>query len=114
MRSIGIGAWGEDVTTLQEILNTLGYLVKIDGIFGTETRIAVMKFQETHMEESGAPLVVDGIVGPKVWWALTHAGALPNAVVVKLPPTPKYNTLALAGIVAALIGGYILLVGPGK
>lgn len=109
MRSIGIGAWGEDVTTLQETLNSLGYPVKIDGIFGTETRIAVIKFQEANTDESGAPLMVDGIVGPKAWWALAHAYQLPNAVAV--PVVPTRSKLALAGIVAALIGGYLLLVG---
>lgn len=108
MRSIGIGAWGEDVTTLQETLNSLGYPVKIDGIFGTETRVAVIKFQETHTDASGAPLVVDGIVGPKVWWALTHTSAIPNSIATT-PRTPTTLKLALVGIVAALIGGYILL-----
>ena len=110
MRSIGIGAWGEDVTTLQETLNNLGYPVKIDGIFGTETRIAVIKFQEANTDESGAPLMVDGIVGPKSWWALAHASALPNAVATT-PQIPTTSKLALVGIVAALIGGYLLLVG---
>jgi len=111
MRSIGIGAWGDDVTTLQEILNTLGYPVKIDGIFGTETRTAVLKFQETHSDENGAPLVVDGIAGPKTWWALTHATALPGTLVDTTPRAPTTSKIALLGIVATLIGGYILLTG---
>lgn len=107
MRSIGIGAWGEDVTTLQEILNNLGYKVKIDGIFGNATRAAVLKFQELNADQSGAPLVVDGIVGPKTWWALTRAPMV-NAGV---PPVADRNKLVLIGIAAVLIGGFIFLSG---
>lgn len=109
MRSLGIGAWGEDVTTLQQALTNLGYPVKIDEIFGPETRVAVIKFQETHFDESGAPLIVDGIVGPKTWWALTHA-TLPT-ITEKTPTATKSNILALMGIIIALTGGYILLTG---
>jgi len=108
MRSIGIGAWGEDVTTLQEILNNLGYPVKIDGIFGTETRNMVLNFQENNTDSSGAPLVVDGIVGPKTWWALTHTGTVPGSITPTPAPGAKSNTLALIGIAAALLGGYLL------
>jgi len=108
MRSIGIGAWGEDVTTLQEILNELGYPVKIDGIFGTETRNMVMAFQENNTDSSGAPLVVDGIVGPKTWWALTHTGTKVTPTPTPGTPTAKTNTLALVGIASALLGGYLL------
>lgn len=111
MRSIGIGAWGEDVTTLQETLNSLGYPVKIDGIFGAETREAVLRFQETNSDESGAPLIVDGIVGPRTWWALAHTGALPTAITTAPTPGTGISKFALVGIVAALIGGYLLLVG---
>ena len=54
------GHSGEDVRILQELL-----LIKpVDGIFGKETRLAVIKFQRTY------GLTADGIVGPMTWKAL--------------------------------------------
>lgn len=45
----------------------------IDGKFGPGTAAAVRRFQSTHTDQSGAPLKVDGIVGPKTWGALFAA-----------------------------------------
>lgn len=61
------GSKGDDVKLLQEILNSYGYSLKVDGDFGPRTEDAVKKFQKSH------GLKVDGIVGPKTWDAL-----LPN------------------------------------
>jgi peptidoglycan hydrolase-like protein with peptidoglycan-binding domain len=58
------GSQGKDVKYLQDILNSLGYSVIADGIFGTKTEAAVKKFQKDN------GLVVDGIVGAKTWAAL--------------------------------------------
>jgi GH25 family lysozyme M1 (1,4-beta-N-acetylmuramidase) len=52
---------GNDVHFAQSVLAKEGIKLKIDGIFGRETRGAVMTFQKKH------GLVVDGIVGPKTW-----------------------------------------------
>ena len=58
------GSQGDDVILLQKILNSYGYSVKIDGIFGKATEAAVKQFQKSHN------LTPDGIVGPKTWNAL--------------------------------------------
>lgn len=72
MRNVGMGAWGNDIKALQEMLNMWGYRIKINGIFGEATKTAVMHFQRTHYDDSGAPLIVDGFVNPKTWRALAY------------------------------------------
>ena len=59
------GNRGEDVKTLQERLNALGYNCgDVDGIFGAKTLAAVKAFQ------TAKSLSVDGIVGVQTWGAL--------------------------------------------
>jgi len=72
MRNVGIGAWGDDIRALQEMLILWGYPIKADGIFGDTTRKAVLHFQRTHYDDSGAPLIVDGIVSPRTWKTLSN------------------------------------------
>ena len=51
---------------LQDALNYLGYNSgTIDGIFGSKTRNAVIRFQKANK------LSQDGIVGCKTWKSLT-------------------------------------------
>jgi len=53
------GSSGEDVKTIQTLLQKQGYYTgKIDGSFGTYTRQAVVEFQKKNK------LLTDGIVGP--------------------------------------------------
>ena len=55
-----MGSRGENVRQLQVQLNNWGFPVKkVDGVFGKETRVAVIRFQNYH------GLKPDGIVGPK-------------------------------------------------
>lgn len=55
------GSTGANVRLVQNILNTVGNNLKVDGIFGKDTETAVKAFQtENH-------LTADGIVGPKTW-----------------------------------------------
>ncbi|MEG4530515.1 peptidoglycan-binding protein [Microcoleus sp. D2_18a_D3] len=55
-----MGSRGEKVRQLQSQLNNWGFPVKkVDGVFGKETREAVIRFQNYH------GLKPDGIVGPK-------------------------------------------------
>lgn len=67
------GARGQDVITLQYLLNVIGeYYPGIpalsqDGIFGSGTRQAVIAFQQSKN------LAPDGIVGPRTWNALYEA-----------------------------------------
>ena len=59
-RILTIKTKGEDVKVLQKYLKNNGYSISlIDGIFGEETKIAVVKFQNTK------GLHPDGIVGAK-------------------------------------------------
>ncbi|MDC0008742.1 N-acetylmuramoyl-L-alanine amidase [bacterium] len=56
-----IGQSGDLVKVLQELLN-----IKTDGIFGSETKIEVIRFQKK------SSLVSDGIVGPMTWLKLDY------------------------------------------
>lgn len=59
------GSTGEQVKTLQRLLNALGYNSgKADGIFGANTLKAVQTFQKAKK------LDVDGVVGAKTWAAI--------------------------------------------
>ncbi len=60
------GNRGVYVMVLQDALNYLGYNAgTIDGIFGTKTRNAVIRFQRANK------LSQDGIVGCKTWRSIT-------------------------------------------
>lgn len=62
---------GEDVKTVQESLQQLGFQPgPVDGVFGTKTENAVIQFQEEHA------LYADGIVGPITWQSLRQAHAI--------------------------------------
>lgn len=61
------GAKGEDVKTLQTLLNKHGYQLIVDGNFGFMTEVAVKGFQTRK------GLTADGVVGAKTWVALYGA-----------------------------------------
>ena len=69
------GSRGESVKTLQERLNAKGYNAgSVDGIFGKNTRAAVIAFQNAN------GLAADGIVGKLTWAKLYDTtAALPAA-----------------------------------
>lgn len=57
-----LGLRGPEVVLVQDYLARLGYLPsRVDGIFGAQTRDAVMRFQSEH------GIKVDGIVGQETW-----------------------------------------------
>lgn len=58
------GDTGLAVKVLQKLLNTYGYKLKVDGIFGEITEAAVKAFQKKYA------LTVDGVAGPKTFDAL--------------------------------------------
>ena len=61
------GSKGVYVATLQDALDFLGYNAgNIDGIFGTNTKNAVINYQKSK------GLKADGIVGCNTWTALTR------------------------------------------
>ena len=70
--TLKVGSTGEYVIYWQTFLNASGYFCgDVDGIFGKNTKAAVMEFQKAH-PACGKP---DGIIGPKTWnavYALTN------------------------------------------
>lgn len=67
------GSQGSDVEYLQQFLNTQGYKLTVDGIFGNNTLAAVKDFQGKNN------LTVDGIVGNKTWGAIDKLSASAGA-----------------------------------
>lgn len=68
MQTIKYGSQGEAVKQAQEALIKLGYNLNkygADGIFGAETKSAVVKFQTDR------GIDVDGIIGPITWKELS-------------------------------------------
>jgi len=63
-QALRIGMQGEQVRALQERLVRLGYDLEVDGVFGSQTRAAVIQVQEL------AGIAADGIVGPETQAAL--------------------------------------------
>ncbi|MBM7662194.1 peptidoglycan hydrolase-like protein with peptidoglycan-binding domain [Bacillus mesophilus] len=55
-----VGSRGEAVKTLQKGLVDMSYEVSVDGVFGPQTKVALIKFQERFPE-----LANDGVFGPK-------------------------------------------------
>ena len=62
---VSYGSKGNDVKTLQELLNQNGYSLDVDGIFGSKTQAAVKDYQTKNK------LTVDGIAGNETWGALS-------------------------------------------
>lgn len=63
-RVLSIGASGNDVRDLQDLLNQRGFHVSVDGQFGPQTLGAVKNAQSAY------GLTVDGVVGPQTLGAL--------------------------------------------
>ncbi|MBA2396502.1 MAG: peptidoglycan-binding protein [Ktedonobacteraceae bacterium] len=74
---VGQGSTGENVYSIQLMLQAHGYSLSIDGDFGPQTASTVRSFQSAH------GLSVDGIVGPQTWPVLiitTQQGNTGSAV----------------------------------
>lgn len=67
MTQLRLGNTGTEVMQLQDLLNRHlphSYSLKVDGILGPRTEVAIRKFQES------AGLYIDGVVGAQTWKAL--------------------------------------------
>ena len=65
-----MGDKGESVKWLQWKLNQNGANLTIDGIYGKQTKLAVLLYQHNHVGPDGMALISDGIAGPKTIGAL--------------------------------------------
>jgi Putative peptidoglycan binding domain/Putative amidase domain len=73
-----VGSTGENVYSIQLLLQAYGYSLSADGDFGPQTQSTVESFQSAHS------LTADGIVGPNTWSALiitTRQGSIGSAVI---------------------------------
>ena len=55
--------WSKDTDRVKKLQNILG--IKVDGVFGDTTELAVKKYQKKNN------LVQDGVVGPDTWAKMT-------------------------------------------
>lgn len=86
------GSKGSGVTSVQKELRAAGINPgPIDGDFGAKTRAAVMSYQRKYK------LQVDGIVGPKTWYALTHDRFTPAGKKPSTPVKPKNPVAPVPG-----------------
>lgn len=86
---ISRGSSGEEVKTLQQMLNSSGnYNLETDGVFGSKTLAAVQDYQQKN------GLTVDGIVGEQTWGALTNASKTSTQTAAQTPKQTQNNTQA--------------------
>ena len=94
----------ESVVSLQRFLNTYGYGLSIDGIYGPMTSTATKRFQIAHM------LKGNGIVGPRTWAILarTAPGPYPRISIGSKSPevTTLRKLLASQGLHVSQQGGF--------
>jgi len=64
--NLRFGNSGLAVRVLQRLLIANGYAIRVDGVYGALTESAVKAFQNRRN------LIVDGVVGPRTWFALTR------------------------------------------
>lgn len=106
--TLQLGSRGENVRKLQEYLKLLGQTLAVDGVFGPETRQAVINFQA---QAGVTPL--DGIVGPRTWEAIEDN----LQVSVDIPPegTPPDDIPEVGGpswfTPTKLVAGGLILAG---
>ena len=72
-KTIKKGSNGSSVSDLQKLLNSKGYDLSIDGVFGEKTQAAVRDYQKNNN------LSVDGIVGNNTWSSLYGTSGAANA-----------------------------------
>ncbi|WP_234419880.1 peptidoglycan-binding protein [Nodularia spumigena] len=90
------GSKGQDVETLQKLLNKEGFDAgQVDGDFGPQTEAAVRKFQTQE------GITVDGIVGLQTWQALGG-----EFTIVIDPPNPQAGLIQFKDVPNREIQGF--------
>lgn len=93
-----IGSTGEDVRALQTRLVALNYLTgNADGIFGTQTAIAVTSFQKANN------LKADGLAGSQTVAAIYNVNAKANQVQSQQPGTAPEEVLKVGSTGASVV-----------
>lgn len=103
------GMRGENVRTLQKALNAMGARIEEDGVFGTNTRAAVITFQ------AQAGLQTDGIVGERTWQVIeenlgVHINFPGSTIPDVGPPEEPWLTperLLIGGLFMAGVAGFL-------
>lgn len=67
------GDSGTAVTWLQQLLNTKGINIAVDGIFGNVTRAAVVQFQKQSGIATDGIVVSSNLASPSSKWQCTHS-----------------------------------------
>lgn len=99
------GSRGNFVELLQFTLNTVGFSLSVDGIFGSATRQAVTRYQTDN------GLVADGIVGKNTWKTLMFMPTYPTlrkgnrGSYVRYLQSKLTTKLYPCGIVDGIFGG---------
>lgn len=105
------GSRGSSVLGLTRLLKKRGHLDATGSVFDRTVRAAVEEFQARHVDPTGHPLVVDGVVGPLTWWALENeVEVLAPAGVVDFATMPgrggsRRGRAALATAIAEMNAG---------
>ncbi len=103
--TLTIGDSGEAVKQLQRLLAAQGFFKgAIGGNFQQLTQKAVVAFQLSHIDADGKPLVADGAVGPKTWWALANpsGNAQRSGIVSAVPVVKRHSGVLSAARIATL------------
>lgn len=80
------GSQGDEVKKLQEALNSQGYGLSVDGVYGAKTQAAVRDYQ------SKQGLAVDGIAGVNTQGKLYATSGESQQQAAPAPATPTYET----------------------
>jgi hypothetical protein len=98
----------DDVAALHQALGENGFPCESTPeltfqFFGSGTEEAVKLFQACNVGPDGQPLVPDGVVGPKTWWALEDCGgeSLPSGALLDMPVQEPSNPVAEAALRSA-------------
>ena len=104
--TLQLGSRGENVRKLQGYLRMLGQTLAVDGVYGPETRQAVITFQA----QSGVR-PIDGIVGPRTWEAIEQNLGMNVDIEPQPAPIPENegDVESTGGLTPAkLIGGALI------
>lgn len=94
-----MGAVGEGVRSMQQLLIECGAAIEADGIFGNGTRSALIAFQ------GAAGIAADGICGPVTWAALEeHRKPRTEVPVIEVPEQAARADPALCELLQELRG----------